>query len=963
MGIVYLAEDIRLGRQVAIKFCTASADDPLRQRRFETEARNACELNNEHIAQIYEYGESEDGMPFIAMEYVPGRNLSQSLREKGLSVADSVEVAESVAEALAEAHHKGVVHRDIKPSNIRITDRGTVKVLDFGLAKVVRERISAAATPADDTRTLEGSVVGTPAYMSPEQCRGRGVDGRSDLFALGSVLYECLTGKPAFTGVNAVEILARVMEVTPPPPSQWNPLVPRELDRIVQKLLAKDPGLRYQSAEEALLDLRGARPFLPDEPRRLPGSSSRSTAPITPAPVKTLSLYLRRPRFALVVGLISTALAAVLLWLWAGSGPGVSAEALRFYNEGLAALRDGTFQKASRALQRAVRIQHNFPIAHARLAESWAELDYSDRATEEMLIATSQARGWWTVTRTDMAHIDALQALVLGKTGDAVARYETMARSAPAAERAAALLDLGRAYDKHNETERAISVLQQCVAADPQMAAAFLHLGRLYARGGRERRAQAEEAFRQAESLYQSLSNLEGINEVLYQRAAMFQMAGELDLARPLLEKALATAKTVNNQQQQVKCLLMMSKILFVRDTLPNAEKVARTAVEIAQASGLENLTARALVEVGTAVAVAGDREEGVKLLTQALTLAESNHSERIRANALFQRSQVLLTMNRVEEGLRDVEGALHFYRQGEYRKPERQALSLIGRARRKKGDLTGAMQAYNEQLALARRDADEDEIGQAEEGLANALLEAERWPEALPHIQEALRIGRRRNDTRSLAFRLQTLGEVQRELGQFGEAAAALQEAESLARARGYANLSADVTLLRVETLLSQRQFQKAREAAAGVSGPDHPRVLASAMAGTGDRAAAQALCREAVNAAERAASQPYAASVACVCAEVEIDTGGAPQRAVAWAAAAEREFQARGMTASAWRAALAHARALAAAGDRPAAREAARRAAAALKTLEEKWGPHFQPYSTRPDVQRLRKLLNELM
>src|SRR5258708_5906150 len=259
MGIVYIAEDTVLGRRVAIKTLTAARKDEHFRGRFLREARSISKLSHPHIATIYDYGETDDGEPYIVMELIKGKTLGHFMVREALTIARVIEIVEQVAEALAEAHRNGIVHRDIKPSNIVINERGDVKVLDFGLAKEVSANPANSDTGGPlNTQTLEGVVVGTPLYLSPEQALGIEVDARSDLFSLGSVLYECLAGKAAFAGASPVEICARVIREDPPPPSRLNGNVPRELDRITLKGLAKKPDARYQTSVDMISDLRTA---------------------------------------------------------------------------------------------------------------------------------------------------------------------------------------------------------------------------------------------------------------------------------------------------------------------------------------------------------------------------------------------------------------------------------------------------------------------------------------------------------------------------------------------------------------------------------------------------------------------------------------------------------------------------------------------------------------------------------
>jgi non-specific serine/threonine protein kinase len=265
MGEVYVAEDTRLGRQVAMKFLPASYQyDPDRRERFFKEARAASALRSPYVASIYDIGEHE-GSAFIVMEYVEGEVLSSKLSRGPLPVCDAIDTAMQVADALDEAHSMGIIHRDVKSSNLIITDRGLVKVLDFGLAKVTGPlRSNIETNSGDDTaqlgqETVVGVVMGTVSYMSPEQALGRDVDQRSDIFSLGIVAYEMLTGRLPFTGASSTEVIDQIVHVEPPAVARFNYSVPHELERIVRKTLEKDPSYRYQAVREVYIDLRNLR--------------------------------------------------------------------------------------------------------------------------------------------------------------------------------------------------------------------------------------------------------------------------------------------------------------------------------------------------------------------------------------------------------------------------------------------------------------------------------------------------------------------------------------------------------------------------------------------------------------------------------------------------------------------------------------------------------------------------------
>jgi len=266
MGEVYLAQDTKLNRNVAIKFLPLrSLQDEQAKQRFVREAQALASLDHANICLVHEEAE-ENNHTFIVMQYVEGETLYQRLKTRRLSVGESLEIIIQVADALVEAHSHGVIHRDIKPQNIMVTPRGQVKVLDFGLAKIVlEEQTGKDEAETQDWPTDFQAIMGTVPYMSPEQLMNAPVDTRSDLFSFGAVIYQCLAGRAPFSGANSIETAAQTIHIDPPPPSQFNSRVSPELDRITLKALAKSPEARYQSATELNSDLVKARDMLQQE--------------------------------------------------------------------------------------------------------------------------------------------------------------------------------------------------------------------------------------------------------------------------------------------------------------------------------------------------------------------------------------------------------------------------------------------------------------------------------------------------------------------------------------------------------------------------------------------------------------------------------------------------------------------------------------------------------------------------
>ena len=279
MGEVYLADDTQLGRKVALKFIHSEAErDPAAERRLLREARAAATLDHPNICAVYEVGEA-GGRRFIAMQYVDGETLESRLRRTPLELREILALAAQIASAVSEAHAHEILHRDLKPANVMVTSRGEAKVMDFGLARLGAPAVGSGASVTVSGLSHAGQIVGTAAYMSPEQARGEPLDARTDLFSLGIVLYEMITGQRPFQGASSAALAAAILTYDPPPLARFAPHTPAELERIVTKLLKKDPASRYQTAADLLIDVRALK-----EEQDFQEKLERTPRPPPPAP-------------------------------------------------------------------------------------------------------------------------------------------------------------------------------------------------------------------------------------------------------------------------------------------------------------------------------------------------------------------------------------------------------------------------------------------------------------------------------------------------------------------------------------------------------------------------------------------------------------------------------------------------------------------------------------------------------
>lgn len=977
MGEVFLAQDIRLDRRVAIKMLPAkSVGDQQAKKRLFREAKAAATLDHPNICSIYEVGEEGD-CAYIAMQYIEGRTLSKIIKNNPLPPSQVVDIAIQATQALAEAHSRGVIHRDIKPQNVIITPRGQVKILDFGLAMIVRDVNSIHTGETESRLTDTGEVVGTVGYMSPEQLRDLPVDARTDLFSLGVMLYECATGRSAFVGSSKIQISLQVIEVDPQRPSELCSDVPAELDNIILKAIAKDVDARYQSATAMLADLRRMEAVLQ--------GSVLNTRPLTTSPrssrrssVRELSSRLRRAPAPLKMGLIVLPLVILAIW-WAVGAARPSThrpppEAVKWYEDGTRAMRVGAFYEASKQLEQSIAIDDGFLLAHARLAQAYQELDNTDKAREELLRAFS-LRDHSDLSSQDSAYLDAVAATVGQQFQKAVEHYQKLADQAADSDKASAYLDLGRAYQRTENIDKAQEYYQKAIEKDSQSGAAYLRLAILYG-SRRQDSKNAEDAFDKAQSFYDRMSNQEGRAEVFYQRGVLLA-TNQLQEAEKSLQEALAISQNAKNEYQIVKTTLQLSALSYAQGDTKRATELATEAIDRAKNGRIQYLATSGLISLGYALMYRGELDEAGHRLSQALEFAERDKSPSSTARATLALGALNRQKGNPDEAIKLIEKALTFYKEAGYPKETSTALIELANAHSDKGEDQIAMQTFEQLLGSDLGDL--AQLATAHSSLGVLLgMGQERYPQGLVHLDESYRVNTLRGSRSHAAYNQMNRAHLLWQLGRYKEATDALQSASAIADQSGQADPSLRIllALVRLENCqlaLSEGRFSDAKSEGQHVlqlSGKQYTGIsinakfsmgLAEALSGAPQTA--KLLCQEAVAMAKESRLPQLISSAQLALAEVLV-LARDPEGALRAALEAQPLYARSGQQDSEWRALLMAARASQLAGDNSNAQTYASRAETLCEGLRERWGADpYEGYLRRPDIQRYRHQIDQIL
>ena len=987
MGEVYRAEDLELGREVAIKFARPEPGDEGFRVRFDREARLAASLRHRNIVTIFGRGETEDGQLYLVMELVEGQTLKQLIEQGSLTIPRALAIIRQAAEGLSAAHRHGIVHRDIKPANILIDEQDEVKVLDFGLAKrLVQDEVDPYADTAMQSPTIAGGFMGTPHYASPEQARGAAAeaDERSDLFSLGSVLYECLTGRLPFPGSRLLEITGNIQHASPPPPSSINPEVGEALEAIVLRLLAKAPEDRYQSAAELLAALRDPALGI-DTDEAIAGAIEpppATGARPTVANALRETLLPRRPSRLLPFtgALLAIAIAVYLLGRGMSDDPAVyrpSPEAQAKYEQAREAMYGGAWMQAIRMFEEARRLDPRFRMAEARLAEVHAELNQSDQA-KDLLFPLLAPPVLATLPASERDRVEAIHQAVLRNFSQAAAIYEKLLANRPRAgaadspEPADLLFDLGRMHEKNEAIEAAIETYRECLQAFPgpadgnRAAAVHLKLGLLLGRK-QEKEASAEH-LAQARRLYREASNREGLAETSIQLARVHDAGGNFSEARAELEAARTEAAS---SYQQISILLQLSGNSLSQGRKTEAFQEAEEALRRARDEGLPALATLGQIQLGQIHHSRGENASAEAKYREAIDSALSNRNSYATAQARVNLGSLLVYLGRLEEGIQQVEPAARFYKNSGYLLQSVLSLLITARAQRKLGRFAPAQAAYNDALPLVRQLRDWSTEALVLSEIGHLLVSWERLPDALQHYRQREELSRKHNQPRGIAHARVDQASVLWQLGRHDEARAALAEVANLLKQPELAEkqLPLEISLIEARQALSLEKPQEALRLTERVLAPagaasEEMRIRARwirclAYASSGTARAGLPLCREAVALADKGSNRPLQADAHFALAAAA-EAGGLPDEAHQHARQAAAMFKAQERDESEWRAWLLASLLSRRQGD---PRRAAEEIAAALhcqSELQKHWGPDaFKQYLGRPDISRLQASL----
>jgi tetratricopeptide (TPR) repeat protein len=784
MGEVYEAEDLQLGIVAlkTIRHSIASSSDAFE--RFRQEVQLARRVSGPEVCRIHELyllpaSGRYEATAFLTMEYLEGITLHEKIQRDGpLPWKEAMSIALEICEGLRLIHEKGIIHRDLKSGNIMLCKQGgasRVVLMDFGLARDFDLDAFKSGTPSSAKtpgKTLPQMIMGTPEYMAPEQFEAKPVSPATDIYALGIILYELVTGLHPYAADTPVAAAIRRAKL-PPLPSSLRPRVPGQCDRIIARCLEYDPEKRFQSAKEVAKALRAG-------------------------PANIENLKKDRPwvlwfASALVLGLV----AGSAFFFWQSRQyyrPNV--EALRWYDAGVAALREGNNVKATRSLEQAVVQDNHFVMAHARLAEAWANLDFDGNAQREFLLASPGGRH---LEPLDRMYLDAIHATVTKDSPTEIATYRQILNRLPPDQKASGYVDLGMAYERAGDPAKALEDYKQAASLDKDSPAPFMRTAVLQSR--LHHVPEAEQAFQRTQALLSMEMNQEGLAELDYARGNAANDTGKSAEAKQYLQRSLDEATKIPSVQLQIRALTQLSGATY-RSNASQSAKYAEEAIRLARQNQLDAWAADGLARLASADLHQGKLQEAEEPVREALQIARQTQQSRVEALANLTLASLMNQERLSDEVSGPAQSALDYYRKNGYFAPAASASILLVRAKRDQGQYQQALDSGTAFLELATKSGIRLQMMQAEENIGSVFSDMEKYPEALTHFEKASSLA---DTASSRAYQALHSAEILWKLGRYAESDAMLQ----FEPAGDQFFITAGE--IRAAALLSKRQYREA--------------------------------------------------------------------------------------------------------------------------------------------------------
>jgi serine/threonine protein kinase len=920
MGEVYEAQDELIHEAVALKTLrlnlVAHAGVAAR---FESEMRLARKVAHPSVCRVFEVGSHEmHGEPplrFITMELLHGELLSARIRRlKRLTKEQAFPLAGQMAAGLQAAHDVGIVHADFKSSNVIIVpgpDGDRAKITDFGLA-----RIDPGFHPADETRTIHdgGKLVGTVAYMSPEQMEGSEITTASDIYSLGIVLFEMATGQRPFDGSHVIHAAMQRVSGESIAPRKLVPNLDRRWEIAIVRCLQRDRKRRFGSAAEVAewFGDGDGRPF---------------------------SRWTRREWF-FAAGAAAAGVGGIGgYWVWSHVPYSPKPLSVDWYRKGVGELHSTTYESARRSLEQAVAADPQFALAYASLAQAYEELDYTELAKDSILKAMTVAQET-RLSAADERRLKAYQFMVSREYERAAPLLQELERAASPEEKPAAALELGWLAELEDKRDEAVRDYERALDLNPSYAAAKLRLGQMLQR--RRELPAALKNFQDAERLFQASSDYEGVTEALWGQANLLNRSGRAKEALPLIDRALADARTVRSLYLEIRLELLQGVAYRTLGDHARAEEIASAAIDRADAEHMDNLASSALMDLGNSYMLRGDVKAAEPAYRRALDVARRGKVRGTAARALMSLASFCEQAGRPAEAIGYIQEALPFYREGGYRLEVVKANTVLGGVYSEQADYKQGIQVLSDALPEAVKLGDPAVEEPVRERLAEALRDQGDWPAALGETGKALAL---LSDRESAEVRLIGAGLLWG-LGRRNDSAQWVAEVERVLRQNPSPSDSVELRLLKAEIACDEGRFAQVGSLA-GDGSPRAALLRGVAAIRMHREDAGLKIAAAAVEEMEKANLLSQAAQARLLVSEalVAVDRAGS---AGTYAGEALEFFEPRGIAEACWRAHLVAALAAGPESDRH--REAAR---AALGQLKAVWpAQDVASYMARPEI-----------